>query len=174
MDEINLIMSDYLAYIVIGILTIVFIMLIVNIINSFKLKRITEKLTLLTQNSNGTNIEDLITKYYSDVNESLNKNRDILQNINKIESHLSNCMQKIGVVRYNAFDNVGSDLSFAVAILDGKDNGIILNGIYSRESSTTYAKPVIEGKSKYSLSAEEIQALDLAKKNYSDKVYSAK
>jgi len=47
---------------------------------------------------------------------------------------------KVGVVRYNAFDDVGSDLSFSIALLDDNDNGVVISGIYSRESSTTYAK----------------------------------
>jgi len=60
---------------------------------------------------------------------------------------------------------VGSNLSFAIALLDGNDNGIVLNGIYSRESTTTYAKSIINGQSKYALSAEEIQAIDIARKS---------
>ena len=174
MEEMNLIISSNLSFIVLGITVAVIMIFIITIINNIRVKKLLEKYNLLTQNSNTTNIEELITGYYNQVNESLSKNRDILQSINKIESQLSNCTQKIGVVRYNAFDNVGSDLSFTVAILDAKDNGIVLNGVYSRESSTTYAKPVIDGKSKYSLSAEEIQAIDLAKRNYSEKVFLAK
>ena len=71
-------------------------------------------------------------------------------------------IQKVGVVRYNAFENTGSDLSFALALLDNKDNGIVLNGIFSRESSNLYAKPVISGKSSYSISEEEEKAIEKA------------
>jgi hypothetical protein len=66
---------------------------------------------------------------------------------------------------------VGSNLSFAIAMLDSNDNGFIINGVYTRDSSTTYAKPVISGKAKYTLSAEEMQALDLAKRNYNERKY---
>ena len=75
---------------------------------------------------------------------------------------MEDCIQKIGIVRYNAFKDTGSDLSFALALLDSKDNGVVLNGIYSREMSNIYAKPVEKGVSKYVLSDEEKQAIEKA------------
>ena len=75
---------------------------------------------------------------------------------------MDTCIQKIGIVRYNAFKDTGSDLSFALAMLDEKNNGVVLNGIYSREMSNIYAKPVEKGKSKYTLSEEEQQAIQKA------------
>ena len=59
-------------------------------------------------------------------------------------------------MRYKAFEDVGSDLSFSVAILDSYNDGIILTGIYSRHDSVTYAKPVDKGISRYELSEEEV------------------
>jgi len=84
-----------------------------------------------------------------------------------LERDLQRCIQKVGVVRYNAFDDVGSDLSFSIALLDDNDNGVVISGIYSRESSTTYAKKIVNGTSKNPLSAEELQAISESKKiNY--------
>lgn len=75
------------------------------------------------------------------------------------------CTQKVGVVRYNAIEKVGADLSFAIAMLDAEDNGIVLNGIYSRDGSYVYSKPVQNGQSTYQLSDEEKEAIRLAKEN---------
>ena len=75
---------------------------------------------------------------------------------------MKNCIQKIGIVRYNAFKDTGSDLSFALAMLDEKNNGVVLNGIYSREMSNIYAKPVENGVSKYTISDEEKEAIQRA------------
>ena len=72
------------------------------------------------------------------------------------------CIQKVGIVRYSAFKDTGSDLSFAVAMLDEKNNGIVFNGIYSREMSNIYAKPIKNGKSEYTLSEEEVEAINRA------------
>lgn len=80
----------------------------------------------------------------------------------QIENKMKNCMQKIGIVRYNAYNDAGNDLSFAVALLDEKNNGIVFNGIYSREMSNIYAKPIIDGKCKYNVTEEEKEALNQA------------
>ena len=80
----------------------------------------------------------------------------------RLENSMKDCMQKIGIVRYNAYNDAGNDLSFAVALLDEKNNGIVFNGIYSREMSNIYAKPIEEGKCKYNLTKEENAALNKA------------
>ena len=73
---------------------------------------------------------------------------------------MTKCIQKVGIVRYNAFKDTGSDLSFALALLDENNDGVVLNGIYSREMSNIYAKPVKNGKSSYTISEEEQQAIN--------------
>lgn len=62
---------------------------------------------------------------------------------------------KVSIVRYRAFEDVGSDLSYSIALLDNNNNGVILTGIYGRNESTTYAKPIDKGLSRYELSDEE-------------------
>ena len=92
------------------------------------------------------------------------KNQEIQAYCNKLDNDMAKCIQKIGIVRYSAFKDMGSDLSFTLALLDEKNDGVILNGIYSRELSNIYAKPIKNGKSTYTLSEEEKQAIDLAMK----------
>ena len=85
--------------------------------------------------------------------------------IDTLDNDIDTCIQKIGLVRYNAFKDVGSDLSFAIAMLDRNDNGVILNGLYGSESSNIYAKPIKNGISKYQLSEEEKTALEIAEQS---------
>ena len=73
-------------------------------------------------------------------------------------------VQQVGIVRFNAFDNTGSDLSFAVAMLNAANTGFVLSGIYGREESRVYAKPLIKGESTYTLTKEEKQAIEHALK----------
>lgn len=75
---------------------------------------------------------------------------------------------KTGMVRYNAFRDTGSDLSFSLALLNEHNDGVVLNGIYARDMSNIYAKPIEGGKSKYALSDEEKQAIEIAMKNNLD------
>ena len=80
----------------------------------------------------------------------------------ELDNKNQKCIQKVGVVRYNAYKDTGSDLSFSLALLDEKNNGVVMNGIYSREMSNIYAKPVEAGNSSYTLSEEEQQAIKKA------------
>ena len=83
----------------------------------------------------------------------------------QLENKMKDCIQKIGVVRYNAYNDAGNDLSFAVALLDEKNNGIVFNGIYSREMSNIYAKPIADGRCEYNITKEENEALKKAMEN---------
>ena len=93
------------------------------------------------------------------------QNMEIRNLVDSIDKNLESCIQKIGIVRYNAFKDTGSDLSFALAMLDENNNGVVLNGIYSREMSNIYAKPVQNGKSNYTISEEEKEAIQKAMDN---------
>ena len=151
-----------------------FILFLATVSNSRKLKRLRTKYNNFMNGLGDKNIEQLLDTYLDKVNQMSVKNKEIENHILDIERNLVQCVQKVGIVRYNAFENVGSDLSFSIALLDNKDDGIVLSGIYSRDSSSTYAKPIISGKSRYTLSAEEMQALDFAKKSGREKIYTDK
>jgi len=114
---------------------------------------------------------DIIRELTSTLRNIERDNRFRDRDISQLYALLENCVQKIGVVRYNAFHNVGSDQSFSVALLDSDDNGVVLSSIYGRDYSTTYAKPVRYGESEYILTEEEEDAIGLARKLYIDRSY---
>ena len=139
------------------------LLLILYISNLFKLKKINKNYKIFMKKlGNGNNIEEMLKKYMQKVEEVDNKNREIEQYCNKLDNNISSCIKKIGMVRYNAFKDTGSDLSFALALLNEKNDGVILNGIYSREMSNIYAKQVKQGKANNKISEEERQALEIA------------
>jgi hypothetical protein len=72
-------------------------------------------------------------------------------------------IQKVGVVRFNPFKTTGGDQSFAIALLDSSDTGVVISSLYTREGTRVYSKPLDKGKSKYPLSEEEKQAIEKAK-----------
>jgi len=156
--------------------TVSFIFIIINCIlliaNIKKTNRIKTKYNRFMNGLSDRNMEELLETCLGSVNSVSAKNRDIELKMNEIERTILQCVQKVGIVRFNAFDNVGSDLSFSIALLDNNDSGVVLSGIYARDSSSTYAKPVSYGKSKYSLSAEEIQAIDIARKTNIERNYT--
>lgn len=120
-------------------------------------------LDFMSRLGNGENVEKMLSEYLKIVDEMNIKIKDQDEVIKRLEANLKKCIQKVGIVRYNAYGDTGSDLSFTLALMDADENGIVVNGLYSRESSSIFAKPLVKGDTKYNLSAEEIQAIDIAK-----------
>lgn len=161
-------MVSYLLYIN---TTLILILIVTNIINSVRLKNLYRKYNDYMVGSDGKSIENLIRQCLQETNMVTNKNKDIEKHLNEIDRNSLNYTQKTAIVRYNAFDDVGSDLSYSIALLDGNDNGIVITSLFTRDYSTTYGKPISGGKSKYPLSAEEIKVLDIAIKKYRESLY---
>ena len=140
-----------------------FLVVLVNIILIIRIHK--KYISFMNSIGNGNNLDEMLKKYLEDVREIKKDNAEIKAYYTKLDNDISSCIQKIGLVRYNAFRDVGSDLSFAIALLDREDNGVVLNGLYGSESSNIYAKPIKNGKSSYQLSEEEKYALDIAEQN---------
>ena len=154
--------DDFLILVSVG-LCILFIAFVIVMIKFVSLnKRYKE---FMQKIGNRKNIEEDLENYMYRVERVEKQNAEIKNVIDAIDTNMDSCIQKIGIVRYNAFKDTGSDLSFALAILDAKNNGVVLNGIYSREMSNIYAKPVENGKSKYTISVEEQEAIQKAMEN---------
>lgn len=140
-----------------------FVLLIAFLVVSVKISKLNKKYRDFMQKlGNGKNIEEDLENYMYRVDRVEKQNGEINSIIKGLDKDLEKCIQKIGIVRYNAFKDVGSDLSFTLALLDENNDGVVLNGIYSREMSNIYAKPVENGKSSYTLSEEEQEAIKKA------------
>lgn len=120
-------------------------------------------LSFMSKLSNGENVEEMMKEYVSVVDDLMNRTKENENEIKGIKEKMKRCLQKVGLIRYNAYNDTGSDLSFTMALMDEEENGIVVNGLYSRESSSIFAKPLAKGETKYNLSAEEIQAIDIAR-----------
>lgn len=140
--------------IMVGILTIGFISILYS---NIKLKNKYNK--FMKKIGNGKNIEEDLENYMYRVERVERQNAEIISYCKNLDDEVAKCIQKVGIVRYSAFKDTGSDLSFAVAMLDENNDGIVFNGIYSREMSNIYAKPVKNGVSEYTLSEEEKEAI---------------
>jgi hypothetical protein len=96
--------------------------------------------------------------------ESLLKNSEILKKIDQLEKASTLNIQKIGLVRFNPFADTGGDQSFVIALLDGRDNGVVISSLHSRDVTRIYAKPIENSKAiRYELSKEEQEAIKKAK-----------
>lgn len=140
--------------IIVGILTIGFISILYS---NIKLKNKYNK--FMKKIGNGKNIEEDLENYMYRIERVERQNAEIISYCKNLDDEVAKCIQKVGMVRYSAFKDTGSDLSFAVAMLDENNDGVVFNGIYSREMSNIYAKPVKNGVSEYTLSEEEKEAI---------------
>jgi len=159
----NFIITSFIINIVLLIIVIICIISIILISRKY--------ISFMKKIGRGQNLDEMLKKYLDDVKEIKKDNSEIKAYYTKLDDDLSSCIQKVGLVRYNAFRDVGSDLSFAIALLDRYDNGVILNGLYGSEASNIYAKPIKNKKSTYQLSEEEQYALEIAEQK---KVFTTK
>ena len=145
----------------IGVMTIVnFVLLIVNNFKVKKFKKLYEK--ALAKFNSSKNVKDEFQTIYDRLNEVESISRDTVNTVNKFEEKMKNNLQKIGFVKYNAYDDTDNKLSFALALLDENENGILINHIYSKHGSNFYAKLVNAGKVEERISEEEASDLKLA------------
>lgn len=151
--------DKFQPYITIALIACILILLIAMFIMLKSLNRLELRYRKLTRGVNNRNLEEVVVNYLEHVDsvkeyaEEVKKKQDIL------ESNLKECIQKVSVMRYKAFDDIGSDLSFSIALLNDENDGVLLTGIYGRQDSTVYAKPIDKGISRYDLSEEEKQVL---------------
>jgi hypothetical protein len=155
-----------------GTLTIILIVLILitlglviyNLVMTLKLKK--KYVEYMTKIGDGQDITNVLKNYVEDVTIVKENTQTLKKYCREMEQNMNKCIQKVGMIRYNPYQNTGSDLCFALALLDFEDSGVVINGVYSRDNTTnTYAKPIEKGKSKYTLVKEEEEALNIAKQN---------
>lgn len=152
--------TDVFLLLICGIIILLLILYIINICKLSKLRK--NYSNFMKKIGNGENIQEELEKYVDRVAKVENENVQLNNYCKKLEKNLAGCIQKVGIIRYSAFKDTGSDLSFTLAILDKQNTGVVLNGIYSREMSNIYAKPVEKGESSYTLSIEEKEAINKA------------
>ena len=154
MNKIIEIISQYSIFIVIGLIIITVLLLIMNLILLSSVNKLEKKYRKMMRGVNNKNLED--------IEKALEKSEMAMNECKNLSEEMKGCVNKIAIMRYKAFEDIGSDLSFSVAILDSFNDGVIITGIYSRRDSTTYAKPIDKGISRYDLSEEEIHVLNEA------------
>lgn len=162
MEEIIKIINEFGPYIMIGLMALVILLFILVIVLFRSLNKVESKYRKVTRGVNNKNLEEIIVEYLNRVEESKKISEDVKSLYENMDSRIKDCIQKVSVIRYKAFEDVGSDLSFSLAMLDENNDGIILTGIFGRNESTTYAKPIEKGISRYDLSEEEEEALNNA------------
>ena len=132
---------------------------------TFFLWRIVKHYRKLTEGVEKKHLQVVLEKILKDLGEERKRSTDLFKIVKKLEKENIYNIQKIGLVRFNPFAEVGGNQSFSLALLDGESSGLVISSLHSREVARIYAKPVKKGKAVgYQLSTEEIQAIKNARK----------
>ena len=148
----------------IGMVTIVLVIavLVYCVILHIRLGSLKKKYDFFMQGDNGASLERKLSVEVSEIRDAAKGLESLVTEQAAIRNTQSNTIQKIGFIKYNAFENIGNDLSFALTLLDGNNNGICISSIYGRNESRIFSKPIVKGKSLVSLSQEELESLNEA------------
>jgi HAMP domain-containing protein len=127
-----------------------------------KLKRLKKQYTAMMNSTGIQDLEGIISDLQERVRIQEEKGIRQTDTIAHVTEALSQVKGNVGMIRYNAFSDQGSDLSFSIAIVNDKQDGVVMSGIHSREETYVYAKPLERGESQYALTPEERKAINQA------------
>ena len=152
-------------YVIIGLAAITIILLILYIVNVVQMVQLKKRYKIFMTGKNARNLEKTLIDRLDQVDTLIEANAANERNIQKLFSNMKFTFQKVGLVKYDAFHEMGGKLSFSLALLNETDDGFVMNAVHSREGCYTYVKDIIAGNSVIVLSPEEKEALDIAKKS---------
>ena len=162
-DNLLVFMEQYSLIIIFVLCIFVAVLFLLFIIAIIQMSIIKKRFSRFMRPKSKThNVEAMLLEYIDEVRAIKESNSKIVVDVADLNNKMKNCIQKVGVVKYNSFDDVGGDLSYSIAFLDEKNDGIVFNSLYYRDGCYTYGKEVIDGKAAVKLSNEEQQAIDKA------------
>ncbi len=160
MDMILDLAEQNIVYIAMALAVLVVILLILTIVNSAKCSALKKRYNAFMEGKDGKSLEDNLIYRLEQIDELIESNATNERNIDLIFKRLQVTFQKYGIVKYDAFDEMGGKLSFTLAMLTENNDGYVLNVVHSREGCFSYVKEIIAGNPILSLSPEEQEALE--------------
>lgn len=163
-EIINIVNNNQETIIVAGIILLL-LFFAWNIYLTLVLKNVKKRARSFFSGKESKDLEEVIYNQIKSSNK-INENIEKIYKENKaIRENITKCIQRVGMVRFNPFGDVGGNQSFAIALLDNSLNGVIILSLYSRDGVKVYSKQIVKGKSEYKLSEEEEEALAIASNN---------
>ena len=151
-----------LDYVIIAIVLLQLLILVLLLLSHTKYRRMKKNYATFLRGRNGKSLEDSIVTKFAEIDDIGTMARKNNKEIKDIYRSMLAHYQKTGIVKYDAFLEMGGNLSFALALLDQEDDGFIMNVMHSREGCYTYIKEVVKGESFVELSDEESECLERA------------
>lgn len=152
-------------YIIIFLILVCVLLIVYCARTNKKIDRLNGKIRKFMTGKDGKSLEKAINKRFTQVDDLLIYDKETNKKIKKINEDFLMAFQKMGIVKYDAFNEMGGKLSFSLALLNETDDGFVMNAVHSREGCYTYIKEIIAGNSIIVLCEEEQEALEMAKKS---------
>ena len=147
----------------IGIVVILFLFLLLQyFLLRNKVNRLSKKYKYFRNGEDGGSIELKLSAAVRELREMVASSENMLHQQELLATMQLQSFQKVGLVRYDAFDDTGDKLSFSLTVLDGKNNGFILSSLAGHDTSRIYAKKVVNGQCREALSSEEAESINIA------------
>ncbi|HJB91773.1 MAG TPA: DUF4446 family protein [Candidatus Eisenbergiella merdigallinarum] len=150
------------AYLFIAIFVLLIAIIVLLIVQMVKYSKLKKKYEKFMKGKDAKSLEQDIIALFEDNKFIKNENEKNRKDIREILRRMEYCYQKIGLVKYDAFQQMGGKLSFCLCLLDNKNSGFILNSVHSSDGCYSYTKEIKKGESEISLGEEEKKALDMA------------
>ncbi len=155
--------SNTLLYVVGGIFLVLFLFLAAQILMlRSRLNRLTKKYKYFMNGEDGGSLELRLSTEVRELRDMVTSSENMLHQQELLATMQLQSFQKVGLVRYDAFDDTGDKLSFSLTVLDGKNNGFILSSLAGHDTSRIYAKQITNGQCKEALSSEEAESINIA------------
>lgn len=152
-------------YIFLAIGVVMLALVIIVIVSIVKISKLKKQFSQFMTGKDAKSLEDEISKRFKEIDELKEHSKKYNKNIKDIYHQLETVYAKCGIVKYDAFNEMGGKLSFALALLDKSNNGFVINAMHSREGCYTYIKEIVNGESYITLGDEEKDALQKAIKS---------
>jgi hypothetical protein len=162
MADLNRFISDNLFVVVAALAVVVLILLTLVAVQSVRLGRALRSYRALAGDGSPGSIADLLAGQTARAEAVRSRLEELEALHTTLERRSRGSLQHIGLVRFNPFEDTGSDQSFAIALLDDQHDGIVLSSLHGRTNTRLFAKPVENGASRHSLSEEESRAISIA------------
>ena len=128
----------------------------------WRVGRLSRRLEQLTRGSDQGNLEAVLGQHLERVRKVVRDVDDVAARTSALESDMRRSLGRLGLVRYNPFDDTGGNQSFALAIVDAAGDGFVVSSLHARQGTRVYAKAVAKGNAEVALSEEESAALQRA------------
>ena len=161
--DLNALVSPYLGLAVVVLAVVLVFTLIGLVVQNRRVTTLEVRLLRLTRGSEDGNLEDVLDSHLDTVARVLDDVDELAARSAMLEARGQRAFSRIGLVRFNPFEDTGGNQSFALALLDGREDGIVLSSLHTRAVTRIYAKAVSGGRSDGALSDEESQAVELAR-----------